>query len=174
MSILLLSIYIIAGIKYGEWKNFKEYYPTLLYFIIGDLLSQFLLFDYSLWEFHPMDDADRLAGLNHTFIALAKMGIQYTATVAIFIGRLPESIGKQFLAVLLWTTIYGLNEYVAHSLGGLSYHRGWGFGWDILFNLMMFTMLIIHYRKPLFAWILTFPVIVGLWLIFDIPLDVLK
>ncbi|WP_421384905.1 CBO0543 family protein [Bacillus salacetis] len=174
MSIIILILYIVAGVKYGEWSKFNEYYSTILFFIIGDLLSQFLLYDHSLWMFHPMDKLDRLFYLNHTSIALLKMAIQYTVTVAIFIGRLPEGVGKQALMVLFWTVIYGLNEYLTHLLGGLSYHKGWNFGWDIVFNIMMLTMLIIHYKKPILAWILTVPIIVTLWFIFDIPLEVLK
>lgn len=174
MSIIILILYLLAGIRFGKWSNFSEYYPTLLYFIIGDLLSQFLLFNHTLWMFHPMGRLDHLFNLNHTFIALAKMAIQYSMTVAIFIGRLPEEKGRQAMMVLLWTAIYGLNEFLTHHLGGLSYHRGWSFGWDLVFNLMMFIMLIIHYKKTLLAWILTAPIIVTLWLIFDVPLDVLK
>jgi hypothetical protein len=174
MSIIILVLYILAGIKYGNWSKLNEYYSTILFFILGDLLSQFLLYDHSLWMFHPMDKLDRMFNLNHTLIALLKMAVQYTMTVAIFIGRLQEGFGKQALMVLFWTVIYGLNEYLANLWGGLSYHRGWGFGWDIVFNIMMLTMLIIHYKKPLLAWILTVPIIITLWLIFDIPFEVLK
>ncbi|WP_409253945.1 CBO0543 family protein [Bacillus sp. SCS-153A] len=174
MSIIILILYILAGIRYGKWSKFQEFYPTLLFLIIGDLLSQFLLFDHTLWKFHPMGQLDRLFHLNHTFIALAKMAIQYTVTVSIFIGRLPKELGKQVLMILVWTSIYGLNEFITNQLGGLSYHRGWSFGWDLVFNVMMFTMLVIHYKKPLIAWMLTGPIIVTLWLIFDVPLSVLK
>jgi hypothetical protein len=174
MNIIILILYLVAGIKYGKWSKFEEFYPTILFFIIGDLLSQFLLFNHSLWMFHPMDRLDRSFHLNHTFIALLKMGIQYTVTVAIFIGRLPEGLGKQAMMVFLWTVIFGLNEYITHFFGGLSYHRGWNFGWDIIFNVLMLTMLVIHYKKPLLAWILTIPIIITLWLIFDVPLAIIK
>ncbi|MGD7021338.1 CBO0543 family protein [Rossellomorea vietnamensis] len=174
MSIVILLLYILAGIKFGEWSEFEKYYPTLLYLIIGDLLAQFLLFNHSLWMFHPMDAVGRFFNLNHTYIALLKMAIQYTVTIAIFIGRLPEGLYSQFLRVLLWTAIYGANEFVTNHFGGLTYHRGWNYGWDIAFNLMMFIMLIIHYKRPLTAWVLTVPIIMTLWMIFDIPLSVLK
>ncbi|RIW38467.1 hypothetical protein D3H55_02720 [Bacillus salacetis] len=174
MSILILVLYILAGIKFGNWSKFDKYYSTVLYFVIGDLLSQFLLFNHSLWLFHPMDKIDRLFHLNHTFIALAKMAVQYTVTVAIFIGRLPHTLVKQVLWILLWTGIYGMNEYITHQYGGLSYHRGWSFGWDLAFNIMMFIMLVIHYKKPLMAWVLSVPIIIALWLIFDVPMNVLK
>jgi hypothetical protein len=174
MSIIILVIYIVAGIKYGNWSKFDHFYPTILYFVIGDLLSQFLLFNHSLWLFHPMDKIDRLFYLNHTFIALSKMAIQYSVTVAIFIGRLPDTLIKQVLWVFFWTGIYGLNELITHLYGSLTYHRGWNFGWDIVFNIIMFTLLIIHYKRPLFAWALSVPIIVTLWLIFDVPADVIK
>ncbi|MGF2615890.1 hypothetical protein FZC84_07390 [Rossellomorea vietnamensis] len=174
MSMIILFLYILAGIKFGEWSEFEKYYPTLLYLIIGDLLAQFLLYEHSLWMFHPIDPIGKFFHLNHTFIALLKMAVHYTVTIAIFIGRLPKGLGGQVFSVLMWTAIYGVNEFITNFFGGLTYHRGWHFGWDIAFNLIMFTMLIIHYKRPLAAWILTGPIIITLWMIFDIPLSVLK
>ncbi|WP_175988571.1 CBO0543 family protein [Bacillus sp. Marseille-Q1617] len=174
MTIVFLLTYALAGWKFGNWKEFHSFYPTLLFFIIGDLLSQFLLFEYSMWKFHAADPFSQSLKLNHTIIALLKMMIQYTVTVAIFIGRLPETLPKRILWVLLWTGIYGTTEGLSFLLGMMTYHHGWHFGWDLVFNIMMLTMLVIHHKKPIYAWIASFPVIVGLWIIFDVPYSVLK
>ncbi|XXM73293.1 CBO0543 family protein [Lysinibacillus sphaericus] len=174
MILLFLFVYALAGWKFGNWKEFHSFYPTLLFFIIGDLLSQFLLFDFSMWEFQPADPLAHSFKLNHTFIALLKMIIQYTATVAIYIGRLPETLSRTVLWVLFWTLIYGITEGLTHYVGIMTYHNGWHFGWDIAFNLMMFTMLIVHHKRPLLAWAVSFPIVIGLWIIFDVPYTVLK
>lgn len=41
MYILINALYIIAGIIWGNLRNWKRYYPSILYLIIGDLLYNF-------------------------------------------------------------------------------------------------------------------------------------
>jgi hypothetical protein len=174
MIIVLLLFFVAAGWRFGNWKEFHLFYPTLLFFIIGDLLSQFLLYDYSMWEFQPVGPLDKSLNLNHTTIALLKMLIQYTATIAIFIGRLPETLRGRILWVLFWTAIFGTTEGLFQLAGNMAYYHGWHFGWDIAFNIMMFSLLIIHHKRPIYAWIISAPIIIGLLFLFDVPYSVFK
>lgn len=174
MNIILLTLYAFIGWKYGNWKEFKSFYPTLLFLIIGDLLYQFLLYDHTMWKFHAVGRIEEQLNFNHTIIALSKMAIQYPVTIAVFLGRLSYNKKQQILSILLWSGIYILTGWTAHVSGVLRYYNGWSFGWDVLFNLMMFTMLFIHHKKPLLAWILTVPIVLGLWWIFEVPYAVLK
>ncbi|RXT03868.1 CBO0543 family protein [Ammoniphilus sp. CFH 90114] len=174
MNIILLVVYIVVGYKYGKWTNFHQYYPTLLFFVSVDLLSQFLLFDFTLWGFSPLGKMDEWFHLNHTLIALSKMAIQYPVTIALFLGHVTQKLKNQFLLIVLWSGIYAANEWIAQYFGVLTYHHGWHFGWDIAFNFLMFFMLLLHYQKPLVAWILCIPIILGIWEIFNIPFSVLK
>ena len=174
MSIIFFIIYGFFGWKYGNWKEFRKYYPTLLYFIIGDFLYQFLLFDHTMWLFHPVGQIEKALHFNHTIIALGKMAIQYPVTIAIFLGRLNSNAKERVLSIFLWIGIYAITQVIAHFFGGITYHNGWNFGWDLIFNSVMFPLLLLHYSKPLYAWILTLPVVLGLWWIFDVPYSVLK
>ena len=83
MYIVINILYIIAGFKWGDWRNWKLYYPTILYFFIGDLLYNFLLYKQSLWLFHD------LILPNHTTITIMTMAISYPATILIYLGRFP-------------------------------------------------------------------------------------
>ncbi|MFD1039241.1 CBO0543 family protein [Virgibacillus byunsanensis] len=174
MTILFLLIYVFIGWKFGVWKEFKRLYPTLLFFIIGDLLYQFLLFDYTMWMFHPVGTVDEGLGLNHTLIAIGRMSIQYPVTIAVFLGRMTSEKKQQILSIILWIVIYNMSEFFFNYAGGLTYHNGWNYGWDIAFTLMMFPMLLIHYKNPIVAWLLVIPIVFGLWWIFDVPFSVLK
>ncbi|MFE8699657.1 CBO0543 family protein [Cytobacillus sp. FJAT-54145] len=174
MNIILFIIYGYIGWKYGNWKDFSRYYPSLLFFIIGDLLYQFLLFDHTMWKFKPLGFIDEGLQLNHSLIALGKMAIQYPVTLSIFLGRLSSEKSKQILSIFLWTGIYGITECIAHTTGIMTYHHGWNYGWDLVFNVIMFSMLLLHYKKPYVAWLLVLPTIIGFWWIFDVPFSVLK
>jgi hypothetical protein len=177
MILILLLVYTFFGWRFGNWKDFYSYYPTLLFFIIGDLLSQFLLYDYSMWEFREFRTVTPFGGslhLNHTIISLSKMVIQYSVTIAIFIGRLPSSSVGKLWWIIMWTGIYGLTEGISHVVGIMTYHNGWHYGWDILFNIMMFTVLIIHHKNPILGWITSIPIILFLMIYFDVPYSALK
>jgi hypothetical protein len=128
-----------------------------------------------MWMFHPVGKIDEWLGMkNHTIIVLIKMVVQYPATIAVFLGNMTFSKRKQILSIVLWSGIYAISELVAKFTGVMTYHNGWNFWWDCTFNVMMLFMLLIHYRKPILAWILTIPIVVGLFLIFHIPFSVLK
>ncbi|WP_064092330.1 CBO0543 family protein [Rossellomorea aquimaris] len=174
MILTLLFIYIFIGWKFGNWKEFHSYYSTILFFIIGDLLSQFLLYDYSMWKFQAISELDQSLKLNHTLISLLKMIVQYTVTVAIFIGRLPSSLLKKVIWVGIWTGIFAITEGFTHFIGIMTYHHGWHFGWDLIFNVMMLSVLIIHHKRPIVAWIISFPIVLFLWFYFDVPYSVMK
>ena len=102
------------------------------------------------------------------------MLIQYPTTIAVFLGRMGSERKKQILMIVLWIGIYAITEGIAHITGVLTYHYGWNIWWDIAFNVMMFPMLLLHYKRPFIAWILVVPIVLGLWLIFDVPFSVLK
>ncbi|WP_173105349.1 hypothetical protein [Bacillus sp. KH172YL63] len=127
-----------------------------------------------MWEFRTITPFEDHVYLNHTIISISKMVVQYTATIAIFIGRLPHTTKGMIGWIWLWTAVYGLTEGLAHVLGMMTYHHGWHFGWDLLFNVMMFTVLLIHHKNPLIAWIVSCPIIIFLLMHFDVPYAVLK
>ena len=105
MYILINTFYLIAGYKWGDWRNWKQYYPTILFFILGDFLYNFLLYKESMWLFHD------LILPNHTTITILAMVVTYSATVLIYLGRFPKGWKKRLLWFLLWTGIYLCAEY---------------------------------------------------------------
>lgn len=45
---------LLAGIKWGNWRRWRDYYPTILFFIIGDLLYSCLLYNHQLWAYQEI------------------------------------------------------------------------------------------------------------------------
>lgn len=52
--IIIISLFLLACWKWGNWRNWKEYYPTILYFIIGDLSYKVLFYNKTLWEYRDL------------------------------------------------------------------------------------------------------------------------
>lgn len=50
-EIVLSALGIIALWRWGDWKNFEKYYPTLLYATLGNFIYKVIaLFQFHLWE----------------------------------------------------------------------------------------------------------------------------
>ncbi|WP_431801283.1 CBO0543 family protein [Halobacillus andaensis] len=138
------------------------------FFIIGDLLYNFLLYKKPMWLFHD------LILPNHTTVTILAMTVTYSITVFLYLGNLPNGWGKRALWYLLWVGIYVTSEYINNKLGFITYHNGWNMGWSILFTGVIFIILPIHYKKPLFAWLISIVVIVSLLTIFDVRISEMK
>ncbi|WP_102349103.1 CBO0543 family protein [Bacillus sp. Marseille-P3661] len=168
MYIMINTLYLIAGYIWGDWRNWKSYYPTILFFMIGDLLYNFLLYKQSMWLFID------LILPNHTTVTILAMFVSYISTVLIYLGRFPEGWGKRFMWFLLWSGIYLVIEFINMRLGFITYHNGWNYGWSILFTLFIFFILPIHHKRPIVAWLLSIIIIVGLSMIFNVRISEMK
>ncbi|GAA0329617.1 hypothetical protein GCM10008967_20130 [Bacillus carboniphilus] len=173
LNIVLGLAYIFFAWKWGDWKNWRFYYPTILFFITGDLLYQFLFHDYSMWEFVPVGK-DKELNLTHTHITLMILSIKYPATILIFLGNFPSSRVKQIGFIGIWVLIYTANEWFTMSNGGIIHQHGWNMKWSILFNIVMFTILAVHRKRPLIAWSFSIAFIIFLFQAHDVPMDILK
>lgn len=168
MYIFFNALYLWAGFKWGDWKNWKQYYPTILFLILGDFLYNFLLYNHSMWEFHD------LILPNHTTVTLLAMVVSYSCTVLIYLGRFPEGWKKRFIWFLLWSGLFLIGEYFNCRLGFITYHNGWNFGWSVIFTGIIFIILPIHHKRPLLAWLLSIGIIISLLLIFDVKISDMK
>lgn len=162
MHIIANLLLLAAGCKWGDWRHWREYYPTILFFMTGDLLYGLLVNTKPMWLFHD------LILPNHTTISLLSMTVGYSATVLIYLGRFPEGWKKRFIWFLFWVGLYAVEEFINSKLGFITYHNGWNFGWSFLFTCIIFLILPIHHKRPLIAWFLSIIVIITLLNVFDL------
>lgn len=172
LNLLYGVIFIFSAIKWGDLKNWKAYYPTFLFLMVGDLVYQFLFYKYSMWEYVPVGSDKHWA--KHTHIAFLIMLLKYPATIVIFLGHIPKVPWKRLVYILLWTLGYVVNEYLDLKIGLMVHKHGWNLGWSTLFSFIMFTVLGIHYKNPLLAWIISALFATFLWNIFGIQQSILK
>ncbi|WP_420809401.1 CBO0543 family protein [Aquibacillus halophilus] len=168
MYILVSVFYIIAGFIWGDWRNWRRYYPTFLFFMIGDLLYNFLLFNKPMWLLND------LILPNHTIISLLYMTTIYFATVLIYLGRFPNGWKQRFFWFLLWLIIYLATEYLNFRLGFIKFYNGWNIWWSALFSGMIFFILPTHHKRPLLAWVISTIFIITLLTIFNVNISDMK
>lgn len=166
-QIIVSIIAVAAAWKLGDWQNWKQYYPTILYFIVGEFLYGILCYNYPLWSFEsPL--------LKRTFSEILIAFVFYPSIILIYLPHMPGSLKKSIPYVLLWAGIFTVTEQVSLMLGFFSHNYGWNIWLSLLFNCVMFPLLWLHYKKPLWACILLVVAAgVGLWM-FGVPIDSMR
>ena len=136
---------IAACWKWGKWRNWRLYYPTVLYLLVGDLVSDYLLCDAPLFAFC------RLSGRTPA-LDIAIMLLVYPSTCVLFLSFLPDAWKKQLPYLALWVGIYTVIEAIAILIGDYRYMGVWNLGYSVLVDVGMFCLLALHYKKPLLVW----------------------
>jgi len=139
---------VVLAWKWGDWRNWKLYYPTMLYFIVGNFSYTLLTYNYPLWEF----ESPLLKTTGSNFLITM---ISFPAVLLVFLPHYPSARVMQILYILVWTAANTLIEWIAYLSGFFSYHNGWNIWWSALFNAFMFALLRLHHKKPPAAWLLT-------------------
>lgn len=169
VHLLLNSLFLIAGLKWGDWRNWNKYHSTILFFWFGDLLYNTLCKNDLMWEYKETIFAQNLLP-NHLSVSLLIMIVAYPAIVLIYLGNMPMETKKKVLWLLFWVTLYSLVEYInLRYLDLVSHHNGWTMGWSVLFNLVIFSMLLLHYKRPITALITSIPIILFFVIYFKVP-----
>lgn len=166
-QIIVTVIMILIAWKWGDWRNWKLYYSTMQFYIVFDFLYSLITYNYPLWAYEsPL--------LKTTFSDILISFAFVPATILIYLYHIPKGLKKQITYNLVWVVIYSVTEIISYSLGYFSYHHGWAIWWSVLFNCVMFPLLFLHYKKPLWAVSLAFAfTIIGI-MYWKIPISSMK
>ncbi|WP_052488082.1 CBO0543 family protein [Gordoniibacillus kamchatkensis] len=101
MHIAIQLIFALAAWRWGDWKHWRKYYPTILFLIIGDLMNNFINYNRPFWTFTP-NAWEKWLYPNHTIISLGVELIGYPSLVLLYLGNYPDGGRKQVLYVCAW------------------------------------------------------------------------
>lgn len=164
MHVLLSLIAILFVWFKGVWKDWQQYHTTMLYIVMMDLLYKFLTANHYLWRMKSDFPS------NYTFTEILHTFIILPATTLLFLSNYPKKLIKQIAHNVTYIVIYiGMEWIIGVKMQLIEYQHGWNIGWSILFVCMMFPMLRFHYKKPLLAYSLSFFIIIGWLILFEIP-----
>jgi hypothetical protein len=160
---LLTIIILVLTWKLGDWRNWKQYYPTILFWALGNTIYCYLTFDKPLWKF----TTNIPSSLANIIMAV----IIFPCVSLLFLPYFPRnSLVKKLLYIFLWVFLFSFIEWWALQIQHFAHFNGWNFTYSVIFNLGMFTLLQIHYKKPQWAWLVS--IITGIFIMtyFSIPL----
>ncbi len=167
MIALSAPFFIFCCWKWGDWKNWKVYYPTILYVILVDFLTNFLTAHYPLWEFNYKI-------VNHTLSDIFIAFTVFPSTVILFLSHYPRKPIRQAFHILLWAGLYILLEALCTWQGLFLAQNGWNLWWSSGFDVMMFVMIRLHYQKPLLAWPISAALITVALYILKLPIGTMR
>jgi len=172
VTLLFLSIFIAW--RWGDWRNWTLYYPTILYMIIGDLTYIFVSTNKTLWEYEsPIFNGD--------FIELIIAFVIFPCTCLVFFALYSKvnkssknKIMTHIFLFLFSAIVYTSIECLSCISGFFSYHNGWSIYLSFGFNCIMFPLLLLHYKKPFWAWFVSIPLAFLIIHLFHLPFEILR
>jgi hypothetical protein len=169
VHLLLNSLFLFAGLKWGDWRHWHKYHSTILFFWFGDLLYNVLCKNFLMWEYKETIFGQNLLP-NHLAVSFLIMFVAYPATVIIYLGNIPNGTFRVVSWLLFWVILYSLVEYInLRYLNLVSHNHGWSMGWSVLFNLIIFSMLLLHYKHQVAALLISIPIILFFVIFFKVP-----
>lgn len=169
MHIVVAVVLVIFSWKLKVLGRIASYRETMLYIAACDLLYHFLCSSYPLWIYHPdawLPNA-ALTNLLYAFIFLP-------LTALLFLGLYPKppaSLLKQALYLSVWIAGYMVWEWQFTRFRLITYDNDWTLAWSLLFYAVMFPMLLLHHRKPVWAYPLSLAAVVFWMLLFQVSLQ---
>jgi hypothetical protein len=163
LAVLLLIILLIKV----DYKNVKIYGLTIYYVITCNLLYNTICQKYLLWEYKP----DSLLK-THVFVDLIYTFIVLPSITFLFLEKYPKSnsVSKKVFYVIRWVATCLVVEIIFIKTGRLVLQNGYEYWMEFLFYPTMFSMILLHQRKPLLTYVLSTGIIIFLVLIFDVKL----
>ncbi|SPF51611.1 conserved membrane hypothetical protein [Candidatus Desulfosporosinus infrequens] len=163
MILLLACLFVLSCYKWGDLSNWKSYYPTILFLIVGDFIYYYVAAAKPLWQY----TAKLFPGTLTTLIIAL---IIYPSTVLVFLPCYPKSGAiKKVCYITVWVCLYAFLEYLALKYNYMQHCNGWNFIYSVLFDCALFPLLLIHQKKPPVAWLLSIILGFGIAFLFKLP-----
>jgi len=149
--ISLLSAFLITAWKWGDWRNWQKYYSSMLFVAVVNMSAGYLCYHHVLWFYNP----DAVVS-TQTVVEFLTTYVVLPATALVYLSNIP--LGgrvRNCSYIVMWVLIYGTLELIDHTIiGGISYDHGWSLRDSVLFDLLMFITIRIHYNRPLLGWLI--------------------
>lgn len=165
VRLAMASVWIICAYKWGDWKNLRKYYPTLLFFGMGDLIYNVVFYEKPLWRF----ETDFLVpSLNEVFVIF---GI-FFPSILIYLSKYPRRLYHQIVYVVFWIALYSGIEIFTIWLMMIKSYNGWNIWWSIFHNTIQFPLVALHQKRPALAWIIALVFLFAIMYVFKLPFTV--
>ncbi|WP_430132028.1 CBO0543 family protein [Neobacillus pocheonensis] len=161
----------LAAWQFGDWRNWKKYYPTILFLISVDFGISTFTYKHPLWTFQ-----ESMLVPNHTITDYLLTFFGLSPIVFIYLSKFPlkARLILQIVYGACWVLYSIAIESFFKAADLITYHNGWNLGWSVMVWIFMFFCLRVHYSKPFWAWLLCFACVIFIKIYFHIPIKSLR
>jgi len=164
LTLVVLGIISIAACcKFGDLKNWGEYYSTILFYNVGAMTENIITRNRPLWLFYGSHMTDTIADYVFGFLI-------FPFIIILYLSRYPKARKKRILYTTAFISFMSLVELILYKIQELQYYNGWNVGWSILLYVGVFPLLRLHLKRPLTAMLILFTLTVGGLLCFHIAI----
>lgn len=163
---IVIGVYILFAKIFVDWRSWKEYYPTIQFYIICNLLYNFVFYQHTLWRYNAVT----LSWLNHTIIEISFTFFIVPVVLLIYLQYFPKARVQQIIYFIVWVLYFSVIEYLFEKKGLFIYENGW----SVLFNVIAFFIIRLHFKNHLIAFVVSIPIIIVLLFLFHPTLNQLK
>ncbi len=167
IRLIMASIWITCAYKWGDWKAWERYYPTMLFFGMGDLIYNAVFHQTPLWKFQ----SDFLIPpLNELFVIFNI----FFSTTLLYLSKFPKKLYHQITYIVFWILLYVGIELFTLSISMIKHCNGWNIWWSLAHNAIQFPLLTLHHKNPALAWVISFLFLFIMMYIFNVPFTISK
>lgn len=158
---LIINLYIIFAVwKWADYKSWQKYHSTMLFLPLMSLVYGYISFSAGIFLWNVVPDFL----FTHAVTELIYITILLPSTVLLFLTNYPDSPQKIVIHFLKYIFIYSTVETLLYATGRFEYQNGWSIWHSIFFYFLMFPAIIIHYKRPILAYIVFILItILGVW-----------
>jgi hypothetical protein len=95
IRIFMAIVWILCAFKWGDWKNWRKYYPTMLFFGMGVLIYRSIFQSKILWMFQT----DLLAQSINELLVIFTI---FFSTALLFLPNLPKKLFHEIIYIIIW------------------------------------------------------------------------
>lgn len=161
-----ILIFLFVCYKWGDWRNWKKYYATILYVIIGDLSYNFVFFNFDLWRYYQL--------VNHTFSDIIVAFTVLPCGIILFNTHYPQQNLRKILYILTWSFLCAFLEFIFHKMSYILYYNQWNILWSFGVFFIAFCLIRLHLKYPPLTWALSLVLAILVAIIFRLPVSVIK
>jgi hypothetical protein len=87
-TIIAVCSWVIAGVVWGDWRNWAKYHTTVFYFMFCDIMYYLVTVDHRLWSLEPTWP------LHSELVVIWGELIVFTSTVLIYFDLVDLTVGQ--------------------------------------------------------------------------------
>ncbi|MGD6801268.1 CBO0543 family protein [Rossellomorea aquimaris] len=165
--VLTFTLLLFAFLK-GNWREWEKYHLTIFYVIICNLLYNHIAQKKLLWEYYP-----DFYPKSHILVDILYSFINLPAITLLFLTFYPftASLLVKVRFIAIWSGASFIIEYPFYKFERLLLQNGYEYWMDILFYIVMYSMIRLHFSRPFLTYLLSAIITIMMIWLFDIPLS---